>query len=178
MACYKIIVVLGDSHLCNYHRILHCISKDILLLSTAYWGYSHYLIDIAEAFLLSVLCEMLKVQKQAPWTCAAWYLHCIASLNHCTFYTQKRKSGILLNYETTEMYLCSKNFPQKLVLLSKQQMKPRQWQLLGFHSVQFLLPCGIWFLLLTACKLEDFGEANEQEWFITRNMCHWKLFWL
>lgn len=178
MACYKIIVVLGDSHLCNYLRILHYISKDIFLLSAAYWVYSHYLIGIAKAFLLSVLCEMLKVQKQAPWTCAAWYLHCIASLNHCIFYTQKRKGGILLNCQTTEIYMCTKNFPQRLVPLSKQQMKPRQWQLLGFHSVQFLLPCGTWFLLLTACKLDDFGEASEQERFITGNTCNWKISWL
>lgn len=56
MAHYKVVIVLGDSHLCNYLRTLNYISRIHFLPNAIYCIYSH-------RWHLSSVFEVLKEQK-------------------------------------------------------------------------------------------------------------------
>lgn len=177
MACYKVIILLGDSHLCNYLRILHYISKDIFLLSATYSVYSHYLIDIDKDLLLSVLCEMLKVQKQVTMCCTVSILHSILWITARFTHRTKRVeyspsfSSELTNNRNISVF---KDVSTEVGTTEQAANEAKPMAIVRIWLCWVLVPCDTWFLLGTDCKLEGSGEASARKRFIAGNVCHWK----
>lgn len=100
IAGYNIIIVLGDSHLWNYFRILHYISKDVFLLNDAYWVYSYYPTDMDEGLSLSMWNVQNTETDSFTMCSAASTLHSIPWITACfTKRTEKVEySQFLLSY--------------------------------------------------------------------------------